>query len=70
VRDGNWISSRSPLDLIHFERGMTELFEETPRRIVRSRRPKRFVQYRPRSALAFLLGVGLAVALRRRLLAA
>jgi len=70
VRDGNWVSSRSPLDLLHFERGMTELFEEAPRRIARSVRPRRFAQYRPRSALAFLLGVGLEVALRRRLLAA
>jgi len=69
VRDGNWVSSRSPLDLLHFERGMTELFEETPRRITRAVRPRKLTQYRPRSALAFLLGVGLQVALRRRLLA-
>ena len=69
VRDGNWVSSRSPLDLLQFEQGMTELFEEAPRRIVRTVRPRRFAQYRPRSALAFLLGVGLQVALRRRLLA-
>ena len=32
VRDGNWVSSRSPLDLLAFERGMVELFEEAPRR--------------------------------------
>ena len=71
VRDGNWISSRSPLDLLQFERGMIELFEEAPRRgMVRRVRPRRFAQYRPRSVLAFLLGVGLEVALRRRLLAA
>ena len=70
VRDGNWISSRSPVDLLQFERGMIELFEEAPRRLARRARHRRFAQYRPRSALAFLLGVGLEVALRRRLLAA
>jgi len=70
VRDGNWVSSRSPLDLLQFEHGMTELFEEAPRRITRGAKPRRFRQYRPRSALAFLLGAGLAVALHRRLLAA
>jgi protease I len=70
VRDGNWISSRSPLDLLQFERGMIELFEEAPRRLAHRARHRRFSQYRPRSALAFLLGVGLEVALRRRLLAA
>jgi protease I len=70
VRDGNWISSRSPLDLLQFERGMIELFEEAPRRRARRARKRRFAQYRARSALAFLLGVGLEVALRRRLLTA
>ena len=70
VRDGNWVSSRSPLDLLQFERGMTELFEEAPRRNPRRVRPRRFAQYRPRSALAFLLGVGFQVLLRRKLLAA
>jgi protease I len=70
VRDGNWVTSRSPLDLLHFERAMIELFEETPRRISRGVRPKKFTQYRQGSALAFLLGVGLHVAVRRRLLAA
>jgi len=70
VRDGNWVSSRSPLDLLHFERGMIELFAEAPRRAPRPVRPRPFAQYRPRSALAFLLGVGLHVAVRRRLLAA
>ena len=70
VRDGNWISSRSPLDLLQFERGMIELFEEAPRRMAHRARRRRFAQYRPRSALAFLLGLGLEVALRRRLLAA
>jgi protease I len=70
VRDGNWISSRSPLDLLQFERGMLELFEEAPRKMARRARSRKFAQYRPRSALAFLLGVGLEMALRRRLLAA
>lgn len=70
VRDGNWLSSRSPLDLLQFERGMIELFEEAPRRVLRRVRRRRFAHYRSRSALAFLLGVGLEVALRRRLLAA
>lgn len=65
VRDGNWVSSRSPLDLPAFERGMVELFEEAPRRSVRRARPRTFAQYRPRSLLAFLLGVGLHAALRR-----
>jgi len=70
VRDGNWLSSRSPLDLLQFEAGMIELFEEAPWRTARRARSQRFAQYRPRSALAFLLGVGLEVVLRRRLLAA
>jgi protease I len=70
VRDGNWVSSRSPLDLLAFERGMVELFEEAPRRNARGARPRRFAQYRPRSKLGFLLGVGLQVAMRRALLAA
>ena len=70
VRDGNWVSSRSPLDLDHFEKGMVELFEEAPRRSARGVRPRRFSQYRPRSLLATLLGVGLHLALHRRLLAA
>jgi deglycase len=70
VRDGNWVSSRSPLDLAHFERGMVELFEEAPRRSALGARPRRFAQYRPRSVLGFLLGVGLQTLLRRRLLAA
>ena len=70
VRDGNWLSSRSPLDLLQFERGMIELFEEAPRRVLRRVRRRRFAHYRSRSALAFLLGVGLEVALRRRLLTA
>jgi protease I len=70
VRDGNWVSSRSPRDLLQFERGMTELFEEAPRRSTRRARPRRFAQYRPRSKLAFLFGVGLQTLLRRKLLAA
>lgn len=70
VRDGNWVSSRSPLDLLHFERGMVELFEGAPRRSALGARPRRFAQYRPRSVLGFLLGVGLHTALHRRLLAA
>jgi protease I len=70
VRDGNWVSSRSPLDLLHFERGMTELFAEAPRRARRVVRKRRFAEYRPRSVVGFLLGVGLEVALHRRLLAA
>jgi protease I len=67
VRDGNWVSSRSPLDLLSFERGMVELFEEAPRRSARRARPRKFSQYRPTSVLAFLLGVGLHVGLRRAL---
>ena len=70
VRDGNWVSSRSPLDLVHFQRGMVALFEEAPRRSALGARTRRFAQYRPTSVLAFLLGAGLLVALRRRLLAA
>jgi protease I len=70
VRDGNWVSSRSPLDLLAFERGMVELFAEAPRRNPGRARPRKFSRYRPRSALGFLLGVGLHLALRRSLLAA
>jgi protease I len=70
VRDGNWVSSRSPLDLLAFERGMIELFESAPRRNRTIARPRPFARYRPRSRLAFLLGVGLHMALRRALPAA
>jgi len=70
VRDGNWVTSRSPLDLDQFEKGMVEVFEEAPRRSARGVRPRRFSRYRPRSVLATLVGVGLHVALHRRLLAA
>ncbi|HZJ55363.1 MAG TPA: type 1 glutamine amidotransferase domain-containing protein [Myxococcaceae bacterium] len=70
VRDGNWVSSRSPLDLLHFERGMVELFEQAPRRSARRASPRRFAQYRPTSVLALLLGVGLHALVHRRLLAA
>jgi len=70
VRDGNWVSSRSPLDLPAFERGMVELFEEAPRRAILSARPRKYSRYRPRSVLAFLLGVGLQFALRRTLASA
>lgn len=70
VRDGNWVSSRSPLDLLAFERGMIELFESAPRRNRAIARPRPFARYRPRSRLAFLLGVGLHMALRRALLPA
>lgn len=67
VQDGNWVSSRSPLDLIQFERGMVELFEKAPRRSASGRRARPFSDYRPTSKLAFLLGVGLFAALRRAL---
>jgi protease I len=70
VRDGNWVTSRSPLDLLQFERGMVELFEEAPRRSSPRARPRRFAQYRPTSVLALMLGVGLQALLQRRLLAA
>jgi protease I len=70
VRDGNWVSSRSPLDLLAFERGMIELFESAPRRNRAIARPRPFARYRPSSRLAFLLGVGLHMALRRALLPA
>jgi len=67
VRDGNWVSSRSPLDLLAFERGMVELFTEAPRRSVRNVRPRPFARYRPVSVLGFLMGVGLHAAFRRAL---
>ena len=70
VRDGNWVSSRSPLDLLAFERGMVELFEEAPRRSARRVRPRKLAHYRRTSVLGFLLGVGLHAALRRTLLTA
>jgi deglycase len=70
VRDGNWVSSRSPLDLPAFEHGMVELFEEAPRRSAIRARPRPYSWYRPRSALAFLLGVGLQISLRRALASA
>ena len=70
VRDGNWVSSRSPVDLLAFQRGMVELFEEAPRRSARRARPRRLSHYRKGSVLGFLLGVGLHAALRRTLLAA
>ncbi|EEF59506.1 type 1 glutamine amidotransferase domain-containing protein [Pedosphaera parvula] len=38
VRDGNWISSRSPLDLIQFNREMISLFAEHKASIKTSRR--------------------------------
>ncbi|MGZ6163962.1 MAG: type 1 glutamine amidotransferase domain-containing protein, partial [Myxococcaceae bacterium] len=40
VHDGNWVSSRSPLDLLQFERGMVELFETAHRCSARAARPK------------------------------
>jgi len=67
VRDGNWVSSRSPLDLLTFERGMVELFAEAPRRSARNVRPRSFARYRPVSMLGFLMGVGLHAAFRRAL---
>src|SRR4029453_4833583 len=70
VRDGNWATSRSPLDLLQFERGMVELFEEAPRRNTPAARPRRFAQYRPTSVLGLMGGVGLHALLQRRLLAA
>ena len=65
VTDGNWVSSRSPLDLADFERGMVELFEGAFRRSAAGARPRPFSAYRPTSRLAFLLGVGLFAAVRR-----
>ena len=46
VRDRNWVSSRSPLDLKHFNRGMLELFAERlaaapPRPEYSEERPRR-----------------------------
>ena len=74
VRDGNWVTSRSPLDLLQFEQGMVDLFDEAPRRSASSSRPRRFAQYRPTSllglTLGLMLGVGLHTLLQRRLLAA
>lgn len=70
VTDANWVSSRSPLDLVHFERGMVELFAQAPRRSASGARPRPFSRYRPTSKLAFLLGVGLFAAVRRSLPAA
>jgi len=70
VRDGNWVSSRSPLDLLAFERGMVDLFEEAPRRNALRARPRRYSRYRRRSSLAFLVGVGLQFLLRRALVTA
>ncbi len=72
VHDGNWVSSRSPLDLLQFERGMVELFETAHRRSGRADRPKPkpFSRYRPTSPLGFLLGVGLHAVVRRALPAA
>ncbi len=70
VRDGNWVTSRSPLDLLHFERGMVELFEEAPRRSPPRARPRKYSQYRPSSVLGLMVGVGLQALLQRRLLAA
>jgi deglycase len=70
VRDGNWVSSRSPLDLLAFERGMVELFEEAPRRSARRAPARRLSHYRKASVLGFLLGVGLHSVLRRTLLTA
>ena len=67
VRDGNWVSSRSPLDLLAFERGMVDLFEEAPRRSAVRARPRSYSRYRRRSALAFLAGVGLFFLLRQTL---
>ena len=70
VRDGNWVSSRSPLDLLAFERGMVDLFEEAPRRNAIRARPRSYSRYRRRSALAFLAGVGLFFLLRQALVTA
>lgn len=67
VQDGNWVSSRSPLDLLQFERGMVDLFETAHRRSARAVRPRRFARYRPTSPLGFLLGVGLQAVVRRAL---
>ena len=67
VRDGNWVSSRSPLDLLAFERGMVELFSEAPRRSIRKVRPRPLSRYRSASLLGLLMGVGLHVAFRRAL---
>jgi deglycase len=70
VRDGNWVTSRSPLDLLAFERGMVELFEEAPRRSAGRARPRPYSRYRPRSLLGLLVGVGLHAAFRRALASA
>jgi protease I len=67
VEDGNWVSSRSPLDLLQFEQGMVDLFETANRRSARAVRPRPFTRYRPTSPLGFLLGVGLHAVFRRAL---
>ncbi len=67
VRDGNWVTSRSPLDLLAFERGMLELFEDAPRRSAGKLHPRPYERYRARSLLGLLLGVGLQLAVRRAL---
>lgn len=66
VRDRNWVSSRSPLDLKHFNRGMLELFAE--RVHLAPERPE-YAEQRPRRrrernlpALGTVLGGGLLAA--------
>ena len=60
VRDGNWISSRAPYDLLAFERAMVELFAElAPRELAVPARPARWVANLARPVGVMALGLAL-----------